>query len=146
MNNTYSIGQIGKIVGLPPKTIRYYEEMNLITSTKRESNGYRVYTDESKEELTVLKYARDLGLPIDTMKKLINGCVNNKCEHSKEEVEQEVNDYIMLLEEKIKQMSVLRDKLKKLRNTIQVQDLCNDTLYCCNILHQLSTVKGGEAK
>lgn len=42
---TYSTGQIAKIVGLHPNTVRMYEEWGLIQKPERKKNGYRVYND-----------------------------------------------------------------------------------------------------
>lgn len=44
-DTAYSTGQIAKIVGLHPNTVRMYEEWGLIAKPMRKSNGYRVYND-----------------------------------------------------------------------------------------------------
>ncbi|MGN0649394.1 MAG: MerR family transcriptional regulator [Oscillospiraceae bacterium] len=41
----YSTGQIAKIAGLHPNTVRMYEEWGLIHKPERKKNGYRVYND-----------------------------------------------------------------------------------------------------
>lgn len=41
---TYSTGQIAKIVGLHPNTVRMYEEWGLIHKPERKPNGYRIFT------------------------------------------------------------------------------------------------------
>lgn len=144
MKDLYTIGTLAKEVGLPAKTIRYYEEIELITPAKRGSNGYRLYDDESVNELHLIKYARDLGLPIETMKKLMKGCGEKSCHHTKSEMETEIESYISLLNQKIFQLTTLRNKLKQLEEKICVSDTCDDPKYCCNILHQLTKLKGGE--
>ena len=43
--NIYSTSDIAKIIGIHPNTVRFYEDMQLITRPERKENGYRVFTD-----------------------------------------------------------------------------------------------------
>lgn len=43
--NTYTTSAIAKIVGMHPNTVRFYEDMQLITKPKRKKNGYRIFTE-----------------------------------------------------------------------------------------------------
>ena len=54
-----NIGRVSKLCGLSCQTIRYYENIDLVTP-KRTSNGYRFYTEEHVKELVIMKNARDL--------------------------------------------------------------------------------------
>ena len=45
MMNTYTTAEIAKIIGIHPNTVRFYEDMQLITRPKRKENGYRIFTD-----------------------------------------------------------------------------------------------------
>ena len=47
--------------GLPAKTIRYYDEIGLVTPDRR-ANGYRDYNDRAVQKLAFLKRARQLGV------------------------------------------------------------------------------------
>lgn len=147
--NKYSIGQVAKLVDLPTKTIRFYEDEGVITPATRLPNDYRIYSDESVEELKLLKYARDLGLPLAEIKKLMKGCDQRGCEHSRDYIRESIDSYVSLLDTKISQMGVLRNKLKELKSSLdQSSNQCDSGKYCCNILHQLIDLKekGGEVK
>lgn len=65
-----NIGEIARAVGMPPKTIRYYEEIGLVTP-KRSGNGYRVYGDADRHQLAFLGRARSLGFPIEDCRALL---------------------------------------------------------------------------
>lgn len=56
--------------GLPPKTIRYYEEIGLVTPL-RAANGYRAFRPRDVERLEFLARARGLGFSIDDCRALI---------------------------------------------------------------------------
>ncbi len=132
-----TIGRVEKQVGLTAKTIRFYEDIGLIAPAKRLENGYRVYELRQAEELRLIKYARDLGLPIAQIRKLMRGCDDGNCAHTKHYLESEIAAYTRLLDEKITQLTTLKQKLGALRGTIAGNDCKEKTAYCCNILQQL---------
>ena len=68
-----TIGELGKKTKLSTKTIRFYETIGLIQKPKRADNGYRMYPSETIDELSLIKNARDLGLPIAQIKKIDAG-------------------------------------------------------------------------
>lgn len=140
MNHLLTISQLGKLVGLSTKTIRFYEEIDLIEPAQRAENGYRMYESSIIEDLKLIKYARDLGLPIEKIRKLMKGC-EHSCEHTKQEIQSEIKPYIELLDEKILQLTTLKTKLLKLSNKIEKEDNCTNDTYCCNVLHQLSNLE-----
>lgn len=144
----YTIGDTAKITGLPAKTIRFYEEEGVISPALRGENGYRQYPGKSVEELKVLKYARDLELPLSEIKKLMRGCKDGDCKHSRQYIQDSINNYLSLLDGKIEQMEILQKKLTGLNKKIGSGDTdCDGGIFCCNILHQLidePKTKGGE--
>jgi MerR family transcriptional regulator, copper efflux regulator len=56
--------------GLPAKTIRYYEEIGLVTPL-RSGNGYRVFRPRDLERLEFLAHARTLGFSIEDCRALL---------------------------------------------------------------------------
>lgn len=137
--NKYSIGEVAKITGLSTKTIRFYEEKGVIGSALREDNGYRFYSEKNLEEIRLIKYAKDMGLPLAEIKKLAVGCAGGDCNHTKEYNNKVISDYIGLLAERIKQMEILRSRLKKVQEKGP---------YCCGVLRELAINdrKEGEKK
>ncbi|WMS95048.1 MerR family transcriptional regulator [Pseudoalteromonas sp. HL-AS2] len=65
------IKQLSNLVNLNAKTIRYYEQINLIPAPKRASNGYRTYTQADTDRLVFICRCRDLQIPIDDIKALL---------------------------------------------------------------------------
>lgn len=125
----YSIGEVARITGLSTKTLRFYEEKDIIKSASREENGYRYFSEENLEEIKLIKYAKDLGLPLSEIKKLMIGCAGGDCNHTKEYNKKVIDDYIELLIERKKQTEILLDRLQKIQKKGP---------YCCGILHELS--------
>ena len=52
-----NISEAAERSGLPPKTIRYYEDIGLVTPP-RDANGYRAFRDSDAHKLTFLGRAR----------------------------------------------------------------------------------------
>ena len=143
----YTIGETAKLTGLPTKTIRFYEDEGVISPTLRGENGYRQYPATAIDELKILKYARDLGLPLSEIKKLMRGCENGDCQHSRKYIETSIDNYLTLLDGKIGQMKTLKTKLTDLSRKFKTNDVnCDQGEFCCDILHQLieDAPKGGE--
>lgn len=65
-----NIGTASSHSGLPPKTIRYYEEIGLITAD-RAPNGYRDYSQTHLHKLAFLHRARGLGFSIEECRQLL---------------------------------------------------------------------------
>lgn len=66
-----NIGQASEQTNLPPKTIRYYEEIELV-APERGSNGYRRYSDKDIHRLRFLQRARGLGFSIEECRLLLS--------------------------------------------------------------------------
>jgi DNA-binding transcriptional MerR regulator len=66
----YKIGQLANLVGVSPRTIRYYEEIGLLNSIKRVEGGKRIYTDQDHQRLKFIKRLKYLGLTLAEMHEL----------------------------------------------------------------------------
>lgn len=66
-----NIGEAADQSGLPAKTIRYYEEIGLVTPAARQTNGYRDYAPQDIHTLKFLNRARSLGFSVEDCRALI---------------------------------------------------------------------------
>jgi MerR family transcriptional regulator, repressor of the yfmOP operon len=67
------IGDVAKLVGTTPRTIRYYEEIGILPEAPaRPSGGHRTYSDSEVERLREVMRLRDLlGVTLDELKTLL---------------------------------------------------------------------------
>ncbi|MBT8413406.1 MAG: Cu(I)-responsive transcriptional regulator [Boseongicola sp.] len=65
-----NIGQAAEATGLPPKTIRYYEEIDLVRPS-RDANGYRAFSEADLHKLRFLGRARALGFSVADCRTLL---------------------------------------------------------------------------
>ena len=66
------IQEVENIVGLSKKSIRYYEDEGLL-NVKRNDNKYREYTEDDLQKLKIIKFLRELDVPIRELKLLNDG-------------------------------------------------------------------------
>lgn len=55
--NTYKTAEVAAVIGVHPNTVRLYEEWQMIPKAKRQSNGYRVFTDFHIEQFRLARLA-----------------------------------------------------------------------------------------
>ncbi|WP_373696440.1 Cu(I)-responsive transcriptional regulator [Hyphobacterium lacteum] len=60
-----------RATGLPAKTIRYYEDIGLV-SPARQANGYRHFSENDLHKLTFLARSRSLGFSIEDCRQLLS--------------------------------------------------------------------------
>ena len=66
-----NIGEVAERSGLPPKTIRYYEDIGLVRPP-RSGNGYRIFGETDLHKLAFLGRARTLGFTIEACRTLLS--------------------------------------------------------------------------
>ncbi|WP_405656259.1 MerR family transcriptional regulator [Streptomyces sp. RK9] len=68
----YSIGELARRTGLTVKTIRFYSDRGVVEPTDRSPGGYRRYGTEAVARLDLVRTLRDLGLDLDTIRKVVD--------------------------------------------------------------------------
>lgn len=73
MSRGLKIGEVARLAGTTPRTIRYYEEIGLLpTAGEREPGAHRTYAEADVERLTELLRLKDLlGLSLEELKELV---------------------------------------------------------------------------
>jgi MerR family transcriptional regulator, repressor of the yfmOP operon len=68
------IGEVAKLAGTTPRTIRYYEEIGLLPAAGgREPGAHRTYAEADVERLTDLLRLKDLlGVSLEELKELVD--------------------------------------------------------------------------
>ncbi|WP_368184749.1 Cu(I)-responsive transcriptional regulator [Aestuariibius sp. HNIBRBA575] len=128
-----NIGDVSKQSGLPTKTIRYYEEIGLVTPLRSE-NGYRDFRETDLHKLTFLGRARTLGFTIEACRTLLALYEDDTRESA--HVKALAQDHLREIDEKIAQLQSMRSTLSHL-----VTSCAGDNRPDCPILQDLATFK-----
>ncbi|WP_277682317.1 MerR family transcriptional regulator [Saccharomonospora azurea] len=65
------IGEVSARTGLSLRTIRYYEEVGLVTPSARSQGGFRLYTEPDVTRLHLVRRMKPLGFQLDEMRELL---------------------------------------------------------------------------
>lgn len=65
------IKQFSELTGLPPKTIRYYEEIGLLPPARRLDNGYRDFAAADIDRVRFIAGARSLDFSLDDIQEIL---------------------------------------------------------------------------
>ncbi len=77
------IGELADAVGVPPKTIRYYEEIGLLPEPARQPSGYRHYAAADVARLEFVAKAKALGLSLEEVGDILRASSSDavNCDH-----------------------------------------------------------------
>ncbi len=114
-----NIGQASKNSQLPTKTIRYYEEIKLLSPLRAE-NGYRDYSDQDVHRLIFLQRSRSLGFTIEECRLLLSLYEDEG--RASSDVKAIAEDKIGEIDRKIKELKSLRTTLKSLSENCHGND------------------------
>lgn len=78
-----NISQVAELTGLSAKSIRLYEDKEIISPPARSENGYRAYGEKHIKELSVVAKARSAGFSLIECKALVE-LASNPCRQSVE--------------------------------------------------------------
>ncbi|HEY5576515.1 MAG TPA: MerR family transcriptional regulator [Clostridiaceae bacterium] len=132
----YQIDEVAKLTGITKRTIRYYEDLELLKPARSDSS-YRLYTKDDIDTISEVKNLRiKLGMNLSEikrfmgLKKMINDILDgSEMDTSKiNETKDRINELMEFIEDR-------EEVLKKIKNN------------CCNYLDRLNkTVENVEAK
>ncbi|MGB3387840.1 MAG: Cu(I)-responsive transcriptional regulator [Pseudaminobacter sp.] len=132
-----NIGEAADRSNLPAKTIRYYEEIGLLTPARAE-NGYRDYSASDVHRLKFLQRSRGLGFSVEECRQLLSlyGDTHRESADVKAIAEAKLGE----IDRKISELVALRDALRHL-----VEHCHGDSRPECPILDDLAGTAGSEA-
>lgn len=107
-----TIGQAAASSGVPPKTIRFYEEVGLVKPAERLANRYRAYDESNVQTLRFIRRARDLGFSLQEIDKLLALYRNRR--RASEDVKRLALAHVAELDHKIAELTRIRDTLSDL--------------------------------
>lgn len=69
--NTLTRGQLARLCGVGPETIRFYERQGLIPEAPRSSSGYRRFGQQAIDRLVFIRRAKALGFSLPEIGELL---------------------------------------------------------------------------
>ena len=128
-----NIGDVATRTGLPAKTIRYYEDIDLIRP-QRAANGYRHFRESDLHKLNFLGRARSLGFSIEECRSLL--ALYEDEGRASCEVKRIAKEHLHGIDLKIAELNAMRSTLADL-----VEACSGDHRPDCPILSDLAQVE-----
>jgi DNA-binding transcriptional MerR regulator len=69
----YTVGEIARLAGVTVRTLHHYDEIGLLTPSGHTHSGYRIYGEPDLERLHEVLVYRELGLPLEEIRALLDG-------------------------------------------------------------------------
>ena len=126
------IGEVAQVSGLSVKTIRYYEEIGLLTPTvSRSESGYRLFGDGIVSRLGFIKRSQSLGLSLHEIKEILG--THDRGELPCHEVRHHLQGRVEAITQQIEALESLRSELRQVLSDWQEQPQPVAQAICPNI-------------
>ena len=106
----YNISDFSRITSFTTKTLRYYDEIGLLSPRRSAGNDYRYYVEADLEKAFVIKQLKFFDLPLKQIKEILNNCSNDD----------DIKDYLLEQLNKLEdQFSINVKKVKKIKQVLR---------------------------
>ncbi|MBP3339677.1 MAG: MerR family transcriptional regulator [Lachnospiraceae bacterium] len=112
--STYTIKELSKLFDVQSSTLRYYEDIGLLTNVGRTDTNQRIYTDEHIARLNAISCFKNTGLPISKMQDFFKYEAN--LENNIDEIIDLVTEHEKNIKEQIKKM---QDELAHIEHKVR---------------------------
>lgn len=68
----YTIKKLSQLAGISTRTLRYYDEIDLLKPARINSSGYRIYGKKEIDKLQQILFYRELGVNLEKIKDIVN--------------------------------------------------------------------------
>lgn len=115
----YRIGEFSKLTGIPIRTLRYYDSIDLFKPSEVDLfTSYRYYKEEQVKDLELINELKEVGFTLEEIRDNWNNFSEELFLKRKEKLLEEIK----LKNEAIKKTDILRSKLKDGKITDKIID------------------------
>lgn len=109
MPERYTIGEAAKKLQVSTRTLRYYDEKDLVRPAYIKENGYRFYSEEQIRQIELIIFLKELGFSLKQIKMLIQD------EHGSQSLELLLKEQYQENQRKIDEISKKQAKIEHLQ-------------------------------
>jgi DNA-binding transcriptional MerR regulator len=123
--NLLKIGDFAELAGTNLRTLRYYEELGLLSPASRSQGGFRYYRHTDIHRLTMIRDLQDLGLPLERIRELMATRDHGEDrEQFVERMRRALNEQDRLLGERIDELRRQREHIAAALNKVHECERC----------------------
>ncbi|MFB5758804.1 MerR family transcriptional regulator [Paenibacillus medicaginis] len=109
--NSYTMKEMMYLCDTTEDALRYYEKIGLLTQIQRKKNRHRIYNDQDKEIILVIKCLRKTGMSLEEIRPFLGLYRDNNMV-----MDEEMREMLRCYQEKIKRQ---QSDLQKIWETIE---------------------------
>ncbi len=120
-----TIGALAKLCGVTVRTLRYYEEMDLIGPVKRTSGKYRLYNQHSLKRVNAILALQDLNYSLEEVLATLGPFSRSKSFNRREQVQATRRSLELQqsqIDQKLKQINEFRTEV--IRRMAMLEEVC----------------------
>lgn len=107
-----SIGTLSQRAQCRVQTIRYYEQIGLLPSPKRNEGNQRRYGEDAVKRLTLIRHARDFGFSVASIRELLD-LADHPDMHC-DEADALAKQHLREVDARLARLSALREELQRM--------------------------------
>ncbi len=134
MSVTSTVKDTAARVGLPSRTLRYYDSIGLVCPP-RTASGYRIYGPEEEGRLRFVRQAKTLGFSLEEIRELIVVADQGDCSDVGLEVERLLDEKIAAIDAQVAKLGTFRERLVAYRSAGHSGCGCSDHDVFCGCLN-----------
>lgn len=123
--NVFQIGELSKKAEVSKRTIRYYEELGLLSPSRMTSGGFRLYSPRDLKRLKIIKQFKELGFSLEEIKDILQPEPDSSKESQILYSKKVIKTQLKAIQQQIENLKEMEKKNQKaLKMLIQCQE-CN---------------------
>lgn len=120
MKKLIQIGDLAKMAGISPRTIKYYEELGLIEPASRSPGGFRYFSEDDLDKIRVIKQLQLLDYPLSQIKELF--LIRHQSQRGMDaapNVLGKLNQQIIDIDDKLQKYLILKEEIEKTKQLVR---------------------------
>ena len=138
----YNISQLSKLSGVSARTLRYYDEINLLHPSRTNEAGYRFYGDKEVNLLQQILFYRERGLSLEKIRFILYD--------ENFDMLKALNEHLTELENRMERLSKLIDTVKDTIASVKGEFIMRDSekfeAFKKDVVDQYEKLYGEEAR
>ena len=126
-----AIGELAKRTGVKVPTVRYYEQIGLLSSAPRTEGNQRRYGQAEVDRLNFIRHSRELGFEIDDIRELLAMAAEPQA--SCHQVDSIARNHLVEVDRRIESLMALRGELQRMISECGHGRICD-----CQIVEALA--------
>jgi DNA-binding transcriptional MerR regulator len=131
MPGDVTIGEAARYSGVKIPTIRYYEQIGLLSAPSRSESQRRLYGDADLRRLAFIRHARELGFEVEAIRTLL--ALQDTPDQSCAAADETAKARLVEVERRIASLTALRTELQRMVDGCAKGQVCD-----CRVIETLA--------